>query len=80
MACTRYCKLFQRHNVLQSRLHSIGIRNTWIIVKNNTGHKMMADICPPDKQTNSQGMIHVNICILCICIYIYIYIYIYCMI
>mmetsp|Transcript_12020 Transcript_12020/g.10723 ORF Transcript_12020/g.10723 Transcript_12020/m.10723 type:complete len:120 (+) Transcript_12020:34-393(+) len=55
MACARYCKLFQRHNV--SRLHSIGIRNTWIIVKNNTGYKMMADITQPEKQTNSQAPI-----------------------
>ena len=54
MACARYCKLFQRHNI--SRLHSIGIRNTWIIVKNNTGVKMMADVCQPDKRTNSQGI------------------------
>ena len=53
MACVRYYKLFQRQSV--SRLHSIGIRNTWIIVKNNTGCNMKADVCLPDQQTNSQS-------------------------
>lgn len=67
MACARYCKLFQRHNI--SRLHSIGIRNTWIIVKNNTGVKMMADVCHPDKRTNSQGIYY----IIYICIRYYMY-------
>ena len=53
MACSRYSKLFQRYN---PRLQSIGIRNTWIIVKNNSGYDLRADICFPDKNTNSRGM------------------------
>eukprot|EP01084_Bolivina_argentea_P212961 361870_1 len=51
MAFVRSTKLMQR-NV--ARLQSIGIRNTWIIVKNNSGKQMRADVTWSDQTTNTQ--------------------------
>lgn len=54
MACLRQTK--RALGLLNGgcKLQSIGIRNTWIIVKNNTGDEMKADITLPEKQTNTQ--------------------------
>ena len=50
MACTR---LLGRST---ARLQSLGIRHQWIIVKNNSGDEIQADITLPDKQSNTQCM------------------------
>eukprot|EP01083_Nonionella_stella_P043905 118462_1 len=51
MASLRSIKLFQRQ---ANRLNSIGIRNQWIIVQNNSGYELRADVTLPDNKINSQ--------------------------
>eukprot|EP01083_Nonionella_stella_P239373 837844_1 len=50
MASLRSLKLLQKQ---ANKLHSIGVRNTWLIVQNNSGYDLKAHVTTPDKKSDS---------------------------